>query len=158
MRVWDVFFNEGSKILFRVGLALLKSNEPTIMQTTDSGTMFNLLRNIPQTAFDADNLLNVSVAAPISSPRQLLTRAPAAGRVLPHRVVSDGAHHPPAGQVSAAHPGGDCADGEGAGRPQETMTCAAGRQCDRHSKLVHAVRGGGLCFGAEMLNARLGEG
>eukprot|EP00884_Botryococcus_braunii_P005294 jgi/Botrbrau1/14766/Bobra.0103s0014.1 len=32
LRVWDVFFLEGTKTIFRVGLALLKSGEPTLRQ------------------------------------------------------------------------------------------------------------------------------
>ena len=63
--MWDVFFSEGSKILFRVGLALLKIHEPLILRATDLGTMFNILKDIPQGAFDCDLVLDVR-ASPLT--------------------------------------------------------------------------------------------
>jgi hypothetical protein len=59
--VWDAFFSEGNKILFRVGLALLKIHEPLLLQTTDSGTLFNVLRTVPSRMFDCEKLLDVSI-------------------------------------------------------------------------------------------------
>jgi len=52
------FFNEGSKILFRVGLALLKLHESTILNTTDLGVIFTLLRDIPQKGFNCDEIID----------------------------------------------------------------------------------------------------
>ncbi|ETM97301.1 hypothetical protein PPTG_25017 [Phytophthora nicotianae INRA-310] len=36
MRIWDVFFCEGSHVLLRVGLVLLKLNQPRIMACDDA--------------------------------------------------------------------------------------------------------------------------
>jgi hypothetical protein len=37
VRVWDALFNEGSKVLFRISLALLKDQEEHFMQYSNAG-------------------------------------------------------------------------------------------------------------------------
>ena len=32
LRIWDIFFIEGQKILFRIGLAIMKINEKELMK------------------------------------------------------------------------------------------------------------------------------
>jgi hypothetical protein len=36
-RMWDALFNEGSKVLYRTALALLKSSEPTLLACDNAG-------------------------------------------------------------------------------------------------------------------------
>lgn len=44
LRVWDSFLYEGSKILFRVSLALLKLNEDKICTGNDSSLVYNAIK------------------------------------------------------------------------------------------------------------------
>jgi hypothetical protein len=60
--VWDVFFNEGNKILFRVGLALLKANEKQLLETEDDNSIYAMLKTIPTEAYNCDSLLGVCLA------------------------------------------------------------------------------------------------
>ena len=43
LRVWDVFLHEGVKVLFRVGVAIMKELEPKLLATNDFGTLFTML-------------------------------------------------------------------------------------------------------------------
>ncbi|POM75881.1 Hypothetical protein PHPALM_6949, partial [Phytophthora palmivora] len=44
MRIWDVFFCEGSHVLLRVGLALLKLNQPRIMACDDALDVYEMFK------------------------------------------------------------------------------------------------------------------
>lgn len=44
MRIWDVFFCEGSHILLRVGLALLKLNQPRILACEDAFDVYEMFK------------------------------------------------------------------------------------------------------------------
>jgi hypothetical protein len=41
-RMWDALFNEGSKVLYRTALALLKSAEPALLACDNAGEQRNL--------------------------------------------------------------------------------------------------------------------
>lgn len=43
-RIWDVFFSEGSKVLFRVALSFFKLSEEKILSCRDYGTLYNLIK------------------------------------------------------------------------------------------------------------------
>ncbi|KAF2074940.1 hypothetical protein CYY_003773 [Polysphondylium violaceum] len=58
-RIWDVFFSEGSKVLFRVALSFFKINEEKILSCKDYVTVYNLIKKIPSGMYDADLLLDV---------------------------------------------------------------------------------------------------
>lgn len=45
MRVLDVFFLEGPKVLFQVGLAILRINGEELLDVTDDGTFIQILKN-----------------------------------------------------------------------------------------------------------------
>lgn len=57
-RVWDCVFSEGSKIFFRVALALLHQQAPALLQTNDMGNIMRILQGACQQAHDADLLLD----------------------------------------------------------------------------------------------------
>jgi hypothetical protein len=59
LRVWDCLFNEGSKILFRVALALIKIHAQELIQTTDYQTLFVTMKRITKTTFDPEHLMRV---------------------------------------------------------------------------------------------------
>jgi hypothetical protein len=57
LRVWDVFFYEGSKTLFRVSLAIFKNGESEIKAVQDPMEMFSVVQAIPRRMLDANLLL-----------------------------------------------------------------------------------------------------
>ncbi|SPO04044.1 uncharacterized protein DNG_06727 [Cephalotrichum gorgonifer] len=57
LRVWDVFFYEGSKTLFRVALAVLKAGEDDIRAVDDPMEMFSVVQGLPRRMLDANELL-----------------------------------------------------------------------------------------------------
>lgn len=60
LRLWDLFFYEGSSVMFRAALGMLKVRERELRGTTNSADIFNLLSDLPGTVDDADYLLDVS--------------------------------------------------------------------------------------------------
>ncbi|TYZ68653.1 hypothetical protein PybrP1_000293 [[Pythium] brassicae (nom. inval.)] len=44
LRIWDVFFCEGSHVLLRVGLALLKLNQPRILACSDAFEVYEMFK------------------------------------------------------------------------------------------------------------------
>jgi hypothetical protein len=57
LRVWDVFFYEGSKTLFRTALAIFKAGESEILAVTDPMEMFGVVQSMPRKMLDANGLL-----------------------------------------------------------------------------------------------------
>ncbi|KZZ98866.1 Rab-GAP/TBC domain protein [Moelleriella libera RCEF 2490] len=57
LRVWDVFFYEGSKTLFRIALAIFKSGESEIKAVNDPMEMFGVVQAIPRRILDANALM-----------------------------------------------------------------------------------------------------
>lgn len=60
MRVWDSLLCEGPKILYRVALALLKTNEEPIMKLNDAGNVLRHLRAANATIHDRDALMTLA--------------------------------------------------------------------------------------------------
>ena len=59
LRVWDILFFEGSKTLFRVGLAIFKSGERTIKAVTDPLEVFQVVQSLPRGLIDVNGLLDL---------------------------------------------------------------------------------------------------
>ncbi|KAM8930676.1 small G protein signaling modulator 3 [Pelodytes ibericus] len=57
LRVWDVFFYQGSLVLFQTTLGMLKMKEEELIQSENSASIFNTLSDIPSQIEDADILL-----------------------------------------------------------------------------------------------------
>ncbi|KAI1334969.1 TBC domain-containing protein [Xylariaceae sp. FL0016] len=57
LRVWDVFFYEGSKTLFRIALAVFKIGEPEIKAVGDPMEIFQVVQTIPRRLIDANGLM-----------------------------------------------------------------------------------------------------
>jgi len=57
LRVLDMFLLEGVKVLFKVGLALLKLNETAIMNCMCFEDCYELLKTIPPRCFNSDSLM-----------------------------------------------------------------------------------------------------
>ncbi|XP_049786672.1 small G protein signaling modulator 3 homolog [Schistocerca cancellata] len=60
LRIWDVFFLDGSLVLFQITLGMLKSKESDFKLLQNSAQVFNLLSDIPSGVDDVDKLLEVS--------------------------------------------------------------------------------------------------
>ncbi|XP_019765184.1 small G protein signaling modulator 3 homolog isoform X2 [Dendroctonus ponderosae] len=60
LRIWDLFFFEGSLVLFQITLAMLKIQEPHLKTLENSAQIFNALSDIPGDIEDVDKLLEVS--------------------------------------------------------------------------------------------------
>eukprot|EP01024_Parvocaulis_polyphysoides_P016048 TRINITY_DN1710_c0_g1_i3.p1 TRINITY_DN1710_c0_g1~~TRINITY_DN1710_c0_g1_i3.p1 ORF type:complete len:362 (-),score=35.86 TRINITY_DN1710_c0_g1_i3:260-1345(-) len=58
-RVWDAFFNEGPKVLFRVALAILKIFEPDLIDRTNPGELLHKSKKCAASIHHRDNLMKV---------------------------------------------------------------------------------------------------
>ncbi|KKZ66940.1 hypothetical protein EMCG_07368 [[Emmonsia] crescens] len=56
LRVWDVFFYEGSRTFFRVALAIFKSSEKEILSLSDPMEIFQIVQSAPKKLIDASAL------------------------------------------------------------------------------------------------------
>ena len=57
LRVWDCFFYEGSKILFRIALTILKLGEPRILAVQEPMEIFQIVQNLPKSMLDPAELM-----------------------------------------------------------------------------------------------------
>ncbi|XP_042471582.1 growth hormone-regulated TBC protein 1-like [Zingiber officinale] len=60
LRVWDVLFNEGAKVLFHVALAIFKMNEEVILNAQQIGEVIHILQSTIHHMYDPDELLRVA--------------------------------------------------------------------------------------------------
>lgn len=61
LRVWDIFFYEGSKTFFRVSLAIFKACEQEILAVSDPMEVFQVVQTVPKKLLDANTLTDDSV-------------------------------------------------------------------------------------------------
>ncbi|KAI0914953.1 RabGAP/TBC [Ustulina deusta] len=57
LRVWDVFFYEGSKTLFRIALTIFKLGESEIKKVGDPMEIFQVVQTIPRKIIDVNGLM-----------------------------------------------------------------------------------------------------
>ncbi|KAL8998096.1 MAG: hypothetical protein Q9169_002789 [Polycauliona sp. 2 TL-2023] len=60
LRVWDVVFYEGSKVLFRIALAIFKVGEQRIKEVNDSMELFQVVQSLPRGMLDISILMAIS--------------------------------------------------------------------------------------------------
>ncbi|KAI8558178.1 hypothetical protein RHMOL_Rhmol04G0069500 [Rhododendron molle] len=60
LRVWDVLFYEGAKVLFHVALAIFKMKEEELLTANHVGEVINILQKTTHDLFDPDELLTVA--------------------------------------------------------------------------------------------------
>ncbi|OMO88518.1 hypothetical protein CCACVL1_08333 [Corchorus capsularis] len=65
LRIWDVFLYEGVKIVFKVGLALLKYCHDDLIKLSFE-KLIHALRNFPEDAMDPDRLLPLAYSIKVS--------------------------------------------------------------------------------------------
>ena len=74
LRILDCFLLEGSKILYRVALGLLKVNARRMISITDPVGLFQMLKEIAKHSFDIDHLLKVlSLLCPCSTVQLIMS-------------------------------------------------------------------------------------
>ncbi|KAF5833418.1 RabGAP/TBC protein [Dunaliella salina] len=73
-RVWDVLLYEGSKILFRTSLALLKTYEALLITMDNSGELMHALKHSTGQLWAADRLLSTAFKGIGGLPRAQLDR------------------------------------------------------------------------------------
>ncbi|XP_048473482.1 small G protein signaling modulator 3 isoform X3 [Rhincodon typus] len=61
LRVWDLFFCEGSVLLFQITLGMLKLKEEELIQSENSASIFNTLSDIPSQIDDPEILIKESM-------------------------------------------------------------------------------------------------
>lgn len=60
LRVWDVLFFEGAKVLFHVALAIFKMNEEKLLVAHHVGDVISIIQRSTHHLFDPDELLTVA--------------------------------------------------------------------------------------------------
>ncbi|KAL4324355.1 hypothetical protein GQ457_11G004230 [Hibiscus cannabinus] len=60
LRVWDVLFYEGAKVLFHAALAIFKMKEEELLLTHQVGDVIDILQRTTHQLFDPDELLTVA--------------------------------------------------------------------------------------------------
>jgi TBC1 domain family member 6 len=60
LRVWDVFFYEGSRTLFRVALAIFKLGEGEIRAVQDPMEMFGVVQALPRRLLDCNMVMDAT--------------------------------------------------------------------------------------------------
>ncbi|XP_031995701.1 small G protein signaling modulator 3 isoform X4 [Hylobates moloch] len=61
LRIWDLFFYEGSRVLFQLTLGMLHLKEEELIQSENSACIFNTLSDIPSQMEDVELLLGVAM-------------------------------------------------------------------------------------------------
>ncbi|VDK37696.1 unnamed protein product [Taenia asiatica] len=60
LRVWDLLFYEGSTVLFRIALAILKIKEAALISATNTASFFNEISNAPGSIKDVVELITTA--------------------------------------------------------------------------------------------------
>ncbi|XP_076323864.1 growth hormone-regulated TBC protein 1-A-like isoform X2 [Tachypleus tridentatus] len=83
LRIWDCLYYEGSKILFRVGVTLIKKNEEKILAAKNFPDIISVLKSITGDPLvtDCHLLMQAIFKEPGSFPRSLISRLRAQCRV-----------------------------------------------------------------------------
>ena len=72
LRVWDLFFYEGSTAMFQITLAMLKLNEKRLVEAQNSSQIFTLLSDLPSEICDIDLLIETSIRIASSVNKNIL--------------------------------------------------------------------------------------
>ena len=75
LRIWDLFFYEGSTALFQITLAMFKINESKILSSESSSQIFSILTEMPTEIVDVDFLLEIMIRVASSINKNLLDSA-----------------------------------------------------------------------------------
>uniref|UniRef100_A0A4W3I9C3 TBC1 domain family member 2 n=1 Tax=Callorhinchus milii TaxID=7868 RepID=A0A4W3I9C3_CALMI len=76
--IWDAFLYEGTKVLFRYGLAIFKYNEEEILKLNDNLEIYENLRSFPKNISDCSKLRTIAFVEMNPFPMRLLKNRRAA--------------------------------------------------------------------------------
>ncbi|CAN6246591.1 unnamed protein product [Urochloa humidicola] len=93
LRVWDVFLYEGIKVVFQVGLALLRFCHDDLVKLPFE-KLLHALRNFPEEATDPDVLLPIAFTFKVSSRLEELQKEYQQGREGSSETSSSRRHQP----------------------------------------------------------------
>ncbi|CAN6253808.1 unnamed protein product [Urochloa humidicola] len=94
LRVWDVFLYEGTKVVFQVGLALLRFCHDDLVKLPFE-KLLHALRNFPEEATDPDVLLPIAFTFKVSSRLEELQKEYQKGPEGSSETSSRRRHQPP---------------------------------------------------------------
>jgi hypothetical protein len=72
--VWDALFSEGSKVLFRTALAVLKTQEEALLALDNAGELVMAVRHATSNMHDRDDLMHVAFDGIGSMPMAVIER------------------------------------------------------------------------------------
>jgi TBC1 domain family member 8/9 len=75
LRIMDCFFLEGAKVLFQIGLAILKVNGDAIMKVTDDGELMKVLKGYFASLGDVETEISNGISKPTTKFNQLIVTA-----------------------------------------------------------------------------------
>ncbi|CAF0829682.1 unnamed protein product [Brachionus calyciflorus] len=75
LRIWDLFFYEGSVALFQITLAMIKISEEKIINSESSSSIFSILTALPNSIDDIDLLIETSIRIGSSINKNILDYA-----------------------------------------------------------------------------------
>ena len=61
LRIWDLLFYDGTCILFQITLAMLKLNEPRLLDCECSSSIYHILNDIPFNCVDINQLIEMKI-------------------------------------------------------------------------------------------------
>lgn len=60
LRVWDAFFYEGTKVLFRVSLALFHRHERELESISDQEQLMTTIKRLPKSELNCEELVKIA--------------------------------------------------------------------------------------------------
>lgn len=73
-RIWDCFLYEGTKVLFRFAMGILKLHEKKILQLEGSGAIFNYMKSMTNRLYDVEELVRVIIFVSFFFPKNKLKK------------------------------------------------------------------------------------
>ncbi|KAI9197289.1 rab-GTPase-TBC domain-containing protein [Polychytrium aggregatum] len=67
LRIWDMFYMQGVKVLFRTGLAIMRILEPSLLKSPTTADLVTLLLHLPPERFGPDTIVEQSLKISIKS-------------------------------------------------------------------------------------------
>ncbi|RKO87204.1 rab-GTPase-TBC domain-containing protein, partial [Blyttiomyces helicus] len=89
LRILDCFFMEGPKILFQIGLAILKTNGDAIMKVRDDGELMNVFKTYFLTLGDVVQAGDSKASRTITKFNQLILTAYREFQTVTHEMIVD---------------------------------------------------------------------
>ena len=80
LRIWDMFLNEGSKVLFRIAAALFSINEKRLLAVKDAADLFGVLHKIGKDIINPDQLISTAYPKYRPTPTARPQRSSSSGR------------------------------------------------------------------------------